>query len=238
MNNQEPDYDQPVAYDAEGRPLYAHPPVTPASSPQPNAPQSSQTSRQATSTSGDDDLHEASRAQYPSLNLSEGEYVIEEIRRHPIGLVPIVGTAGLVVIAGLGLLLFYPMLAHTASVPAFNTVILPISMIILLAILLAYAAVTIYNSNRFYLTNESVIEEIQTSLFARKERTVGLTSIEEVTFRQDTIFQNLFGYGTVQMTIEGHTIYKFPYIGNPKQRVDLLVNTIEKAKRSHPGHQH
>lgn len=246
MNDQEPiNYNHPVAYDVNGRPLYAHPPqaveqpITPTPiGATPSQPQAKPASPIATSEGEAQSRHAASRAQYPALNLSEGEYVIEEISRHPAGLVPIVGSAVLVIIAGLLLLIGYPSIEASAaagSVPAFDTIILPISLVMLLAGLVAYAGSTIYNSNRFYLTNESVIEETQASLFAHKERTVGLHSIEEVTFRRNNIFQNIFGYGTVDLTIEGHTIYHFPYVGYPQERVDLIVNTVEKAKSGHHG---
>lgn len=248
MNDQEPiNYNRPVAYDVNGRPLYAHPPqaIEQPTTPTPieaipahPQPQAKPTSLIAVSKDDASSRHAASRAQYPALNLSEGEYVIEEIRRHPAGLVPIIGTAALVILAGLLLLVGYPSIEASASagtVPSFDTIVLPISLVMLLAGLVAYAASTIYNSNRFYLTNESVIEETQTSLFAHKERTVGLHSIEEVTFRRNNLFQNLFGYGTVDLTIEGHTIYHFPYVGNPKERVDLIVNTVEKVKAGHHG---
>lgn len=253
MSDQQTDYSQPVAYDANGRPLYAHPPAdvptTPppvtfeASQPQPqqHVPQPTPVVDPEPVAASDEVLarHLKSRSTYPTLNLSEGEHVIKEIRRHPIGLVPIIGAASLVFVAGLVLLLLYPMIEKSAApgaFPPFSSIVLPVAMVIIFIALIAYAAATIYNANRFFLTNESVIEEIQNSLFARKEKTVGLHSIEEVTFRQDNIFQNMFDYGTVLMTIEGHTIYTFQYVGNPKALVDLLVNTIEDSKRGGHGH--
>lgn len=241
MNEQ--DYNQPVAYDAQGRPLYAHPPTTPTV---PNAApilteptlhhEPAHASPHSASIHGDAERHEQSHKMYPFLNLSEGEYVIEEIRRHQIGLLPMVGVAGMVTVLGAILLFLYPAIEKNAipgSVPEFTTVLMPLVLIMALSVLLAYTAASIYMSNRFFLTNESVIEQTQTALFARKERTVGLHSIEEVTFSQSNLFQNMFGYGTVDITIEGHTIYHFPFVGNPKEKVDLLINTVEKVKASH-----
>lgn len=239
-------YNQPVAYDAEGRPLYAHPPqaseqpMTPPPIGEPPRPQPQAHNHAESGLAGNEGeanaRHAASKAQYPRLNLSEGEYVIEEIRRHPIGIFPIVAVAGLVITACMAFILMYPAIEQSGVlgvVPPASAVVLPVAMVAILAALLAYVAVSIYNANRFYLTNESVIEETQASLFANKERTVGLHSIEEVTFKRNNLFQNMFSYGTVDLTIEGHTIYHFPYVGNPKERVDLIVNTVEKVKKGH-----
>ncbi|HEX6461891.1 MAG TPA: hypothetical protein VFZ58_01305 [Candidatus Saccharimonadales bacterium] len=40
--------------------------------------------------------HEHSQQMYPSLNLSEGEYIISAVRRHPIGLLSIWFVVGLI----------------------------------------------------------------------------------------------------------------------------------------------
>lgn len=248
MDDQNKNYNQPVAYDAEGRPLYAHPPQAselPAMPPPIGVPTHSHGSspvpahEEPALAANHDEAnarHAASKAKYPNLNLSEGEYVIEEIRRHPIGLLPIAAVAGLVITACLGLIIMYPSIEKSGilgEVPPASVVVLPVALVAILAALLAYVAASIYNANRFYLTNESVIEETQASLFASKERTVGLHSIEEVTFKRSNLFQNMFSYGTVDLTIEGHTVYHFPYVGNPKERVDLIVNTVEKVKAGH-----
>ena len=73
---------KPVAYDQYGRPLYAHPPTT--------QPQVVHMSRAIDPKPQDispetKEKHEESRRKYPGLNLSEGEYVISAVRRHPIG---------------------------------------------------------------------------------------------------------------------------------------------------------
>lgn len=253
MNDKEPiDYSQPVAYDVNGRPLYAHPPAptqaqpelpilppsitvdTPSPSINPVSPtQGEQSSAQSDAAT----RHEASRKRYPHLNLSKDEYVIAEVGRHLIGLAPFVGTAIVLDILGAIFLIMYPAFEPSSAIVPFSTLVLPITMVMALASLIAYAAYVIYTSNRFFLTNESVIEESQNGLFAKKERTVGLANIEEVTFGQKNVFQSFFNYGTIRLSIEGdHNAYRFAFVENPKKRVDLLVNTIEERKAKGGGH--
>lgn len=246
MNDKEPvDYSQPVAYDVNGRPLYAHPPAPGSLDlPQPLTAPSITVDTSALAPSAQSPVqqdaatrHEASKKRYPHLNLSKDEYVIEEVRRHLIGLVPFVGTALVLDILGAAFLIMYPAFESSWTIVPVNTLVLPVTMIMALVSLIAYTAYTIYTSNRFFLTNESVIEELQNGLFARKERTVGLTNIEEVTFAQKNVFQSFFNYGTIRLSIEGdHNAYKFTFVENPKKRVDTLVNTIEDAKRKGGGH--
>lgn len=253
MNDTEQiDYNQPVAYDVNGRPLYAHPPQhQPTQAPQPftapavtvdnpSATALSSPSPQSTMPPTDAEArHQASKKRYPQLNLSAGEYVIEEVGRHPIGLAPFIGVAIVMDILGAIFLVMLPVFEESSSVVPLSTLVLPVAMIMVLVSLIAYAAYTIYSSNRFFLTNESVIEESQNGLFAKKERTVSLTNIEEVTFGQKNIFQTFFNYGTVRLSIEGdHNAYRFIFVANPKKRVDLLVNSIEARKASHGGGHH
>jgi uncharacterized membrane protein YdbT with pleckstrin-like domain len=81
------------------------------------------------------------------------------------------------------------------------------------------------------MTNESVIQEIQHSLFSRHEQTVSLGSIEDASFRQSGILQTLLNYGTVRLSTEGEeTTYRFSYVTNPRRHVSILNNAIESFK--------
>src|SRR6476469_7446463 len=51
--------------------------------------------------------HEQSLQKYPRVHLSKGEYVVMEVRRHPIGILSIWFSMGLLVIATLALIPFY-----------------------------------------------------------------------------------------------------------------------------------
>lgn len=281
---------QPVAYDAEGRPLYHHPPAVPAqpvvgngqdavNSPAPETAYKQDTVQSAShvttrpqSIQGENfnpqiraqyanepqvvhatrpidpqpfDIspetqakHEASKDRYPFLNLSEGEYVILDIKRHPIGMIiPIVITIALL-LAIFSFTAFYPTMYEAAA-----SVIMPspaamfgIALLVAMLVILGGAvALWVYLQNQFFMTNESVIQEIQESLFSRHEQTVSLGSIEDASFRHSGIFQTMLNYGTIRLSTEGEeTTYTFRYVSNPKAQIAILNNAVEAFKNGRP----
>jgi len=233
---------QPVAYDAEGRPLYAHPPT-----PQP-AQQVTPSIVQVTRPVSPEKLvvspeahkrHEESKAQYPLLALSEGEYVISAVRRHPIGLFIPLGTGTLLIGIALGVLLNYDAFAVgvglTGVAAETSSVAVPILLLCLVVALGMFISWYVYVSNKFFLTNESVIQEIQHSLFSRLEQTVSLSNIEDASFTQSGIFQQIIDYGDIRLSTEGdETTYRFSYVASPKTHVAELNDAVESFKNGRP----
>lgn len=242
MNNDQPsqdDFNQPVAYDAQGRPLYAHPPRQPAQA----TPQVVQLTRAADPVPvkiSDEAMrrHKESLVKHPQLNLTKGEYIINEVRRHPIGLVPPIGVTAFLVLVIVSGLAAYPAIQSNAvagTLPPLDTLLIPALLLIVLVLLGGYIAVWVYLNNRFFLTNESVIQEIQTSLLARHEQTVSLSNIEDASYRQTGIFQTLFNYGTIRLSTEGdETTYRFYYVADPKTQIATLNNAVEAFKNGRP----
>jgi len=275
MNNDQThdDLSKPVAYAADGRPLYAHPPtppISPLQAPELKTTQPSHVTQALASADGQnfdprtrvqyanepgvhhvirpmepsalalsDEVQqkaEDSRRKYPALNLSEGEYVILAVRRHPIGLSAPVGSTLLALILLFGLTSIYGGIASTnPDMPAAGDVSLIAILLALLVTIFGYFATWIYIQNKFFLTNESVVQEIQHSLFSKREQTVSLGSIEDASFHQTNFIQTLFDYGTIRLSTEGdETTYRFHYVSQPKQQVATLNNAIEAFKNGRP----
>lgn len=268
MNPSDPNSsDRPVAYDAEGKPLYAAPqpsvsPNTPSHvtrmpeaheghnfdprmraqyGNEPDVVHHPRAYEPAVATVSEElkRKHERSTKLYPHLNLSEGEFVILDIKRHPIGLfIPMSITIGLIImlVAGLGL---YPGFAAANAVNGEVPGLVEMTVIILCLIVIigigGYIAVWVYLRNAFYMTNESVIQEIQLSLFSKREQTVSLGSIEDASFRQNGILQTLLNYGTIRLSTEGEeTTYRFQYVADPRSQIATLNNAIESFKNGRP----
>lgn len=244
--SEEQDYSKPVAYDNQGRPLYAHPPQqqvlpqpTPEAQPQivhmarpldPMAPEISDAIRAK---------YEASRKKYPSLNLSEGEYIISAVRRHPIGLVPIFGFVGLMLVLLLAAIPWYDSYVDSQANPGGLPSVAIVGVLALMLGLLfsvgGLIAAYVYIQNKFFLTNESVIQEIQHSLFSKHEQTVSLANIEDASYRQENIFEHLFNYGSIRLSTEGdETTYRFNYVSDPKRQIAILNNAVEAFKNGRP----
>jgi hypothetical protein len=250
---------KPVAYDQYGQPLYAHPPAQPVeqheAQPLPQTEQPANpdgTPPQVVYMTRSIDphqqeispevlaKHQESVRRYPQLNLSDGEYVISAVRRHPIGLLSIwavVAVAVLVVIVGFPVLLNSNVLFGGRGLPA--GAIMSGGLVLLLAVVLfilgGIIATVVYQANRFYLTNESVIQHIQTSLFTKKDQTISLVNIEDASYRQQGIIQTLLNYGAIRLSTEGEeTTYRFNFVASPKKEVDRLNNAVEAFKNFRP----
>ena len=182
--------------------------------------------------------HEASARDYPELNLSEGEYVILSVRRHPIGMLVQIAVTIIVIALLAAALVLYPTLfvdQNTGVVPNYGIVATVALGLITLVAIAGYIAVWVYRRNFLYLTNESVIQEIQLSLFSRHEQTVSLGSVEDAGYNQSGVIQMLFNYGSIRLSTEGEeTTYLFTYTANPKKQVAVISNAIESFKNGRP----
>lgn len=237
-----PETPQPVAYDAQGRPLYAHPPMnpTPAEPAQtvvhvarplePDHPVVSDEVQQK---------HDRSKQHYPFLNLSIGEYVIRAVRRHPIGLIIPLTIGTLLIAAALTLLVGYEELSvalvMTGPLSEASFVAVPILVFVALVAFSMFVSYYVYVNNKFFLTNESVIQEIQHTLFSRLEQTVSLANIEDASFTQHGILQQILDYGDIRLSTEGdETTYRFTYVAHPKEHIARLNNAVEAFKNGRP----
>jgi uncharacterized membrane protein YdbT with pleckstrin-like domain len=234
---------QPIAYDAQGHPLYAAPPP---SSMIPNSlttPQAVHVSRavepmEPIISNEVKANHEKATKDYPFLSLSEGEYIVSNIRRHPIGaILPLAISLFFVVIIAT-LVFSYPLVVSSLGLvnpPGFAAIAVLGLLGILLAVIGGYSSVWIYKCNKFFLTNESVIQEIQIGLFTHNEQTVSLMNIEDASYSQKGIMQMMFDYGTIRLSTEGdESTYQFNYAADPKKQTAILNNAVEAFKNGRP----
>lgn len=236
---------QPVAYDAEGNPLYAAPPVV--ASAQEQSSQNVQTqyvhmTRAITPEKVEvpDEVkkrHDQSVKDFPQLNLSEHEYVISAVRRHPIGMLGPILVTVLSIALVLSFAMNYPYIAELAgwTLDQYGAVLLISVLLVILFLIGGYLALWVYMNNRFFLTNESVIQEIQNSIFSRKEQTVSLMNIEDASYDQHGPLQTFINYGKIRLSTEGEeTTYRFDYVANPKEEIATLNNAVEAFKNGRP----
>jgi hypothetical protein len=184
-------------------------------------------------------LHEKSKLDYPELSLSPGEYVLEVVRRHPIGLVAIWGTTGFLVIVALLLIPLYAANLDTvariagtpiAKLPTPATMATP-SLILIGFFLLGGAVATyVYLQNRFYITTESIVQFVQYSLFDSKRQMVNLINVEDASADQKGILQQVLNYGTLRLSTQGEgTIYHFRFVANPNSVAHRVNDATEIA---------
>jgi uncharacterized membrane protein YdbT with pleckstrin-like domain len=240
--------DQPVAYDAQGRPLYSRPQTAVTTQPAAPVPQSqgpqvvyvTRAPEPAAPVITPDiqRRHQESRERYPSLNLSSSEFVVSVVKRHPIGLIGIWLGFGLGIILSLFLAIAITSPDISSSIGISTNITQLQEMLVLVAVLLfliGAISASVYSGNQFFLTNESIIQRIQTSLFSRHEQTVSLGNIEDASYQQSGLAQMIFDYGSIRLSTEGEeTTYRFSLVSNPKHQVDVLNNAVEAFKNGRP----
>lgn len=181
--------------------------------------------------------HEESKQRFPHLNLSKGEYVISEVHRHPVGLMQIWFFSGLIVAvltAALAWVISYGRENAAASGPV-QILVLIILLVMLGVIIGAGIGTNVFTANRFYLTNESVIQYIQNSLFNKRVQAVSLGNIEDASYTQQGIPSHMFNYGMIRLSTEGdETTYRFAYASQPEKQVAILNNAVEAFKNGRP----
>ncbi|MDO8335918.1 MAG: hypothetical protein Q7T74_04025 [Candidatus Saccharibacteria bacterium] len=227
--------EKPVAYDTQGRPLYyrAEPKVETNNIQNVHVVKDNPTTIHISEEIAQ--KHIASKKQYPSLNLSEGEYVITSVKRHPLGLITIwLSAIGVSIV-----ILIMPMVFQSSGLVVASQAKLFGSLILIallvFVVLIAAVATMVYQYNKFYITNESVIQHIQTTLFSQNDQIVSLGNIEDASYRQVGLLQTIFGYGAIRLSTQGdETTYKFTWVSSPKKQVDLLNNTVEAFKNGRP----
>jgi len=245
MDSEKPssqDYEHPVAYDSEGRPLYAHPPT---GTEQPE--DKTQVVHMTRPTDPEKPVisdatklkHERSAQVFPGLNLSDGEYVISAVRRHPIGLLMPLAVGFFLITLSFIVLFNYDFIIQSLQINGepINSVwvILPVILFLIIVSIGTYISYFVYANNKFFLTNESVIQEIQLSLFSKNEQTVSLADIEDASYTQIGIMQQIFNYGSIRLSTEGdETTYRFSYVANPKEHIAILNNAVEAFKNGRP----
>ena len=245
------DLSKPVAYDTEGRPLYLHPQeqVKPQKAEGKSMTPHNEVEVVQVTRSNDpvsvsvspemQQRHDESMRKYPFLNLSAGEYVVLRVKRHPIGLIGIWGVA--ILVAVLVTFGWWFLLAHPGSNEPFIStdsagfVSLFALGLVALSLVFGWVVAYIFQMNKFFLTNESVIQEIQTSLLSQKEQTINLENIKDASFDQQGILPTLLDYGALRLSTEGdEQEYHFTYVSNPKQQIAVINNVVEAVKYGRP----
>ena len=241
LPDEQPATQKPVAYDTEGRPLYAAPTnqIPPAQEQQTQIVHMTRSVEPVEIEISPElkERHEASKKAFPWLNLSEHEYIVRAVRRHSIGMWGPLGATALSVSLVFIFMINYPFIADILglSMGMYGLVLLIGILFVIMFVIGGYLAIWVYTNNHFFLTNESVIQEIQSSIFSKKEQTVSLMNIEDASFSQKGPLQTMLNYGSIRLSTEGdETTYRFDYVANPKEHIAILNNAVESFKNGRP----
>ena len=170
------------------------------------------------------------------ISLDADEFIVKEVRRHPIGLVPIF------LLGGSAILVLLLLIYAAASNPGVTKDILPINFVyitlgatIFLAMLLTYIVAGVYRSDDLLITNENLIQVLQASPFSNKISRTNLSKLEDVTVNQNGILAHAFDYGTVRVETAGESQnFIFRTVGKPNEIASIIGNASEEYVKAHP----
>ena len=158
-----------------------------------------------------------------------GERVIFNIRRHPIGILGIYVSAGILLIAAAVLCFVVPQHLGTSSggrsAEIGGLIFVVIALIVAVFLLVS---TKVYWGNQWILTTDSITQVVQTSLFSRQSSQLSLGNLEDVTAEQNGVLTHMFNYGLVKVeTASERGKFSFAYCPNPNYYAQQVLAARE-----------
>lgn len=166
--------------------------------------------------------------------LEPGECILTVVHRSFIGLLGIylVAFAAVGAIAALVILLS-PDTFQTSSPEISGS----LSAIIVLAatflVLILFAATYIYRQSRLIVTDRSLVQVVQKSLFIRKVSRLSFSNVEDVSAEHRGILAAIFGFGTLMIQTAGEREnFVFTLCPNPDRLADRIIEARQAYAES------
>lgn len=171
----------------------------------------------------------------PLEAMQDGEEVLCEIKRHPIGMLGMYLAAGAILVI-LALAAF--VLVPTAAKNMANTAAAgyaAIAFIVLMVLIVGFVFIShyVYWGSRWILTSDSVTQVLQHSLFNKEMAQLSLGNLEDVTAEQNGILAHAFNFGTIKVETAGEREkFVLSYCPNPKQYAQMVLHARESFEQN------
>lgn len=172
-----------------------------------------------------------SKKDFPFLKLEDDEFVEFAFSRAKVCLFLIYAgiAAGLVIVLLAFLLVLFGQ--NTIDAMGRNFLMIILLCIIATALLACIIATMVHRGNRLFVTNKHAIQKVMKSPFATSVNEIDLSSVEDASFHQNGILQNLFGYGTFRLsTVGDETTYTLNYANISAEELKAVSKLITEAK--------
>lgn len=167
------------------------------------------------------------------MEFDSNEELVAEIRKHPFGLVVVLGIGFFVLLAIVAVTTVVLALnlnqALGSNANALKPVILLVGMLVSFGIIvMMLVAAWLYKNNVIFVTNEKIAQVLYVSLFNRKISQLSIGDVQDVTVTQKGILAHLFNYGTLVVETAGEQQnYTFTYVPDPYKTSQLIVGAHE-----------
>lgn len=166
--------------------------------------------------------------------LEPGENVLTVVHRSVIGLLGIYLVAVLAIAAIVALVItMSPDTFDTsnATISGPMSAIIVLSAILLVAIL--FTATYIYRQSRLLVTDRSLVQIMQKTLFIRKVSRLSMSNVEDVNEEQRGLLATVFNYGTLTVQTAGtEDNFIFTLCPNPTKLADRIIEARQAYAKS------
>ena len=166
--------------------------------------------------------------------LEPGEQLVVVVKKHPIGIVGIYLEAlvGLLVVFGL-FLAIAPDFFNGLSNQAYKILVGVIIFGLAILVFFLFVATYVYRQSRLLVTDRSLVQILQKSLFIRKISRLSMSNVEDVTAEERGILSTILNYGTIVVQTAGTLDnFIFPYCPNPAKYADQIIEARQRYARS------
>lgn len=166
--------------------------------------------------------------------LEPGENVITVVHRSVIGLVGIYFVAFLAVAAITALVIsLSPSTFKTSSPNISGSLSAAILLAATLLVLILFTATYIYRQSRLLVTDRSLVQILQRTLFIRKVSRLSMSNVEDVSEEQRGVLASLFNYGTLTVQTAGtEDNFIFTLCPNPTRLADQIIEARQEYAKS------
>lgn len=166
--------------------------------------------------------------------LEPGEQLVVVVKKHPIGVVGIYVEAltGLLAVFGLLVLVapdFFSGLSEQANKIFAAMIIFGLAMLVFYL----FTATYVYRQSRLLVTDRSLVQVLQKSLFIRKISRLSMSNVEDVSAEERGILSTVFNYGTIVVQTAGTMDnFIFPYCPTPAKYADQIIGARQRYARA------
>lgn len=158
--------------------------------------------------------------------LEPGEELVTIVRRHPIG---IIGYYIEVFFGLLVVIVFFTFLMKSLGQSSTGLLLGVILLALTVLVFFLFVVTYVYRQNRLLVTDRSLVQVLQKSLFIRKVSRLSLSNVEDVSAESRGILASIFGYGTLLIQTAGALDnFEFPYCPNPTFYADQIIEARQR----------
>ena len=166
--------------------------------------------------------------------LSEGETVVQDLKKHPIGVAISLIVGALLIVTILGITFFIFSLMQSSGKTnsgAYGSLVVFAGVIIAIGIAVATAVnVYLFRMDSLIVTTDKIAQIEYKTIFDRKVVQLSIERVQDVTVSQIGILPRIFKYGTITIDTAGENEdCIFSFAPNPYENSRMIMDIHEKA---------